>query len=110
MASSTPITLPNGRKYEQPTGLFIDNQFVPASGDEFAITNPVTEVEVLKLKGASVEDVDKAVAAARRAFSGEWSDLASVDRGAFLYRLAELIDRDRELIAAIDAYDNGKVR
>lgn len=41
MASSTPITLPNGRKYEQPTGLFIDNQFVPASGDEFAITNPV---------------------------------------------------------------------
>ncbi|EGY18468.1 hypothetical protein VD0002_g3940 [Verticillium dahliae] len=108
MASSTPITLPNGRKYEQPTGLFIDNQFVPASGDEFAITNPVTEVEVLKLKGASVEDVDKAVAAARRAFSGEWSDLAAVDRGAFLYRLAELIDRDRELIAAIDAYDNGK--
>ncbi|KAF3355544.1 hypothetical protein VdG1_06956 [Verticillium dahliae VDG1] len=83
MASSTPITLPNGRKYEQPTGLFIDNQFVPASGDEFAITNPV-------------------------AFSGEWSDLAAVDRCSFLYRLAELIDRDRELIAAIDAYDNGK--
>ncbi|KAL9944478.1 hypothetical protein D7B24_006315 [Verticillium nonalfalfae] len=108
MASSTPITLPNGREYEQPTGLFIDNQFVPASGDEFAITNPVTEEEALRLKGASVEDVDKAVAAARRAFNGEWSDLAAVDRGAFLYRLAELIDRDRELIAAIDAFDNGK--
>ncbi|KAG7135889.1 Aldehyde dehydrogenase like protein [Verticillium longisporum] len=108
MAPSTPITLPNGRKYDQPTGLFIDNQFVPASGDEFAITNPVTEEEVLRLKGASVEDVDKAVAAARRAFNGAWSDLAAVDRGAFLYRLAELIDRDRELIAAIDAYDNGK--
>jgi aldehyde dehydrogenase (NAD(P)+) len=33
-----------------------------------------------------------------------------VDRGAFLYKLADLIDRDRELIAAIDAFDNGKVR
>ncbi|KAM0322853.1 hypothetical protein ACHAQA_009194 [Verticillium albo-atrum] len=108
MASSTSITLPNGRKYDQPTGLFIDNQFVSANGEEFAITNPATEEEVLKLKGASVEDVDKAVAAARKAFQGEWSDLAAVERGAFLYKLAELIDRDRELIAAIDAYDNGK--
>ncbi|KAM0279514.1 hypothetical protein ACHAQH_004575 [Verticillium albo-atrum] len=108
MASSTQITLPNGRKYDQPTGLFIDNQFVLASGDEFAITNPATEEEVLKLNGASVEDVDKAVAAARKAFNGEWSDLAAVERGAFLYKLADLIDRDRELIAAIDAYDNGK--
>lgn len=32
-----------------------------------------------------------------------------MDRGAFLYKIADLIDRDRELIAAIDAFDNGKV-
>ncbi|KAF4468767.1 aldehyde dehydrogenase [Fusarium albosuccineum] len=108
MASSTQISLPNGTKYDQPTGLFINNEFVPASGDEFTVTNPVTEEEVIKLKGASTEDVDKAVAAARKAFEGEWSELAAVDRGVFLYKIAELIDRDRELIAAIDAFDNGK--
>lgn len=69
-----------------------------------------TEKEIIKLQGASPADVDKAVAAARRAFEGPWSQLAAVDRGAFLYKIAELIDRDRELIAAIDAYDNGKVQ
>ncbi|KAF4440188.1 aldehyde dehydrogenase [Fusarium acutatum] len=108
MASTTSITLPNGKKYDQPTGLFINNEYVAASGDEFIVTNPVTEEEVIKLKGASKEDVDKAVQAARKAFEGEWSELAAVDRGAFLYKLADLIDRDRELIAAIDAFDNGK--
>ena len=68
-----------------------------------------TEEEIIQLKGASVEDVDKAVSAARRAFEGPWSKLAAVERGAFLFKLAELIDRDRELLAAIDAFDNGKV-
>jgi aldehyde dehydrogenase (NAD+) len=67
-----------------------------------------TEEEIIKLRGASVSDVDKAVAAARTAFEGEWSELSAVDRGSFLFKLAELIDRDRELIASIDAFDNGK--
>ncbi|EKJ79274.1 hypothetical protein FPSE_00585 [Fusarium pseudograminearum CS3096] len=108
MASTTQISLPNGKKYDQPTGLFINNEFVAATGDEFVVTNPHTEEEVIKLNGASKEDVDKAVQAARKAFEGEWSELAAVDRGAFLYKIADLIDRDRELIAAIDAFDNGK--
>ncbi|KAH7007368.1 aldehyde dehydrogenase domain-containing protein [Ilyonectria destructans] len=108
MASTTSITLPNGRKYDQPTGLFINNKFVPAKGDEFTVLDPVTEEEIIKLRGASTADVDDAVVAARRAFEGNWSELAAIDRGAFLYKIAELIDRDRELIAAIDAYDNGK--
>ncbi|RGP72609.1 aldehyde dehydrogenase nad+ [Fusarium longipes] len=108
MASTTQISLPNGKTYDQPTGLFINNEFVAATGDEFVVTNPHTEEEVIKLKGASKEDVDKAVQVARKAFEGEWSELAAVERGAFLYKLAELIDRDRELIAAIDAFDNGK--
>ena len=49
------------------------------------------------------------MAAARLAFTGPWSEIAAADRGAFLYKIAELIDRDRELIASIDSYDNGKV-
>ncbi|KAJ3464535.1 hypothetical protein MRS44_009321 [Fusarium solani] len=108
MASTVEISLPNGLKYKQPTGLFIDNKFVDATGDDFTVHNPATDEKIITIKGASEKDVDKAVDAARRAFEGEWSELAAVDRGAFLYKIAELIDRDRKLLASIDAFDNGK--
>ena len=56
-----------------------------------------------------MEDVNTAVTAARKAFEDPaWSEIAAADRGAFLYKLAELIDRDRELLASIDSIDNGK--
>lgn len=64
--------------------------------------------EIATFQGASEQDVDKAVAAARRAFEGEWSELAAVDRGALIYKLAELIGRDLKLLASIDSLDNGK--
>ncbi|KAJ4221628.1 hypothetical protein NW759_006874 [Fusarium solani] len=108
MASTVEISLPNELKYKQPTGLFIDNKFVDATGDDFTVHNPATDEKIITIKGASEKDVDKAVDAARRAFEGEWSELAAVDRGAFLYKIAELIDRDRKLLASIDAFDNGK--
>ncbi|KAI5461024.1 aldehyde dehydrogenase domain-containing protein [Mariannaea sp. PMI_226] len=108
MLSTIQITLPNGQTYDQPTGLFINNEFVSATGNEFIVINPVSEEEIITLRGASTEDVNKAVAAARKAFEGEWSELAAAERGAFLYKLAELIHRDLGLIAAIDAFDNGK--
>lgn len=40
MASPVEISLPNGLKYSQPTGLFIDNEFVPAAGEKFVVINP----------------------------------------------------------------------
>ncbi|KAL6860360.1 hypothetical protein ACO1O0_004387 [Amphichorda felina] len=108
MASTVEISLPNGLKYAQPTGLFIDNEFVSANGDEFTVYNPTTDEEITTLKGASEGDVDAAVAAARRAFEGEWSDLSAAERGTFLYKIADLLERDSELLASIDAFDNGK--
>ncbi|KAL7784345.1 aldehyde dehydrogenase domain-containing protein [Trichoderma ceciliae] len=108
MASALNISLPNGLNYDQPAGLFIDNEFIPATGEKFTVYNPTTDEEVTTLQGASEADVDKAVAAARRAFEGEWSELEAVERGALLYKLAELIERDRKLLASIDSFDNGK--
>ncbi|RFU76014.1 aldehyde dehydrogenase nad+ [Trichoderma arundinaceum] len=108
MTAGVNISLPNGLSYDQPTGLFIDNKFIPANGEKFTVYNPTNDEEVITLQGASEADVDKAVAAARRAFEGEWSELEAVERGAFLYKLAELIDRDRKLLASIDSFDNGK--
>jgi len=69
-----------------------------------------TEETIITLRGASEADVDKAVSAARAAFEGPWSELPAVERGAFLYKLAEIVDRNRGLLTAIDAYDGGKVR
>jgi aldehyde dehydrogenase (NAD+) len=53
--------------------------------------------------------VDRAVSAARAAFEGPWRDFAATARGATLHRIAALLKRDQELLAAIDSYDNGKV-
>lgn len=109
MASTTDITLPNGVKYAQPTGLFIDNTFVPATGDSFTVYNPSTDSEIITLAGASESDVDTAVAAARRAFEeGEWGEISAAERGTFLYKIADLLEKEQELLAAIDAFDNGK--
>jgi len=52
--------------------------------------------------------VDVAVLAARKAFEGQWSELPAVERGNLLLKLVSLIERDRELLASIDALDNGK--
>lgn len=68
-----------------------------------------TEGEIVTVQAASENDVDIAVAAARAAFCGEWSELAAAERGQHLFKLAELIKRDIELLAAVDAWDNGKV-
>ncbi|CAH0051469.1 unnamed protein product [Clonostachys solani] len=109
MALSVQISLPNGKSYEQPTGLFVNNEFVQGHGERFTVIDPVSEGQIIQLQGASSDDIDGAVAAARAAFEGEWSELPSTERGVFLYKIAALIDRDRDLLAAIDAYDNGKL-
>ena len=55
------------------------------------------------------EDARAAIAAARQAFdSGVWSGLPGTARGAMLYRLAELIERDRETLAELESLDTGK--
>ncbi|KAF7543011.1 hypothetical protein G7Z17_g11095 [Cylindrodendrum hubeiense] len=55
MSSNVEITLPNGVKYEQPTGLFINNTFVPGSGDEFTVFNPTNDEQIIALRGARMK-------------------------------------------------------
>jgi len=55
------------------------------------------------------EDVDAAVAAAKRAFSGPWSQLPAAGRGALLRRLAELVTENAERLALIETRDNGRI-
>ena len=93
-----------------PRQLFIDGRFVPAaSGKTFATINPATEAVLADVAEADAADVDKAVAAARRAFeTGAWSRMRARDRGKLLHRLAELIDTHRDELARLETLDNGK--
>ncbi|SCU92445.1 LAMI_0E10462g1_1 [Lachancea mirantina] len=104
-----PISLPNGISYNQPTGLFIDGQFVASHQHKtFEVLDPSTEDVVTHVYEAREDDVDLAVAAARRAFDNEWSVADPAFRARCLYRLADLIERDAETLAGIESLDNGK--
>ncbi|KAG7864113.1 hypothetical protein KL919_000141 [Ogataea angusta] len=106
---STTVTLPNGKSYEQPTGLFINNEFVPSKQHKtFEVINPATEEEICHVYEARKEDVDDAVDAAEKAFKGSWSTADPAIRGKALWNLAELLEAHKDTLAAIESLDNGK--
>ena len=104
------LTAPNGKKYSQPIGLFINNEWVAGSkGNKITSINPTDESEIASVHAAEPEDVDKAVRAARAAFRNpEWQDMASSARGDLMYKLSQLVEANKELLATIETWDNGK--
>ncbi|KAI3394232.1 hypothetical protein diail_3007 [Diaporthe ilicicola] len=104
------LTAPNGRSYSQPLGLFINNEFVKGSSESpITSIDPFTEGEIATVQAASAEDVDKAVKAAHVALkSGPWKTLPGTERGILMNRLADLMDKNKQLLATIDTWDNGK--
>ena len=92
------------------TQAFIDGDFVDsASGRTYVAENPATGGRLAEIAECGVEDVDRAVAAARRAAdSGVWSDMAPADRKRILVRFADLIDEHAEELALIETLDVGK--
>ena len=108
---SITLQAPNGREWEQPTGLFINNEFVESTNPENVITSidPATEKEIATVQAALAEDIDRAVKAAKKALKSlEWKLLPNTDRGRLMVKLADLMEQNHELLATIDAWDNGK--
>ncbi|KAF2814899.1 aldehyde dehydrogenase-like protein [Mytilinidion resinicola] len=107
---SVELTAPNGVKYTQPTGLWINNEWVKSkSGEKITSINPTDEKEIVSVYAAGPEDVDLAVAAARKAFKDPaWRDMATTGRGELMYRFATLIEQHKETLATIETWDNGK--
>ncbi|MEX2287970.1 MAG: aldehyde dehydrogenase family protein [Planctomycetaceae bacterium] len=105
-AGSKKRSLPKIRQ----TKLLIDGKWVDAaSGKTFETINPATGEVIAKVAEADKADVDKAVEAARRAFdSGPWSQMSGSQRGMLLNRLADLIEQNKDELAALETYDNGK--
>ncbi|PLL10894.1 aldehyde dehydrogenase [Tabrizicola sp. TH137] len=87
-------------------GHFIDGQFT-APGQTFATKNPATGAELAQITQGSAQDIDTAVAAARRA-QPKWARLPGHARAKYLYALARLIQKHARLLAVLETMDNGK--
>jgi len=92
------------------TKLLINNEFVNAvSGKTFPTINPATEEIITHVAEADKADVDLAVAAARYAFyEGDWSKWNGYQRSQLLFRLADLIEKNKTELAELEVLDNGK--
>ena len=87
--------------------LFIDGRFVDAeSGETQATLNPHDNSVIAEVAMAGHADVDKAVAAATKAFPA-WSRMAAADRGRILLKLADLIEANAEELARLESLDTG---
>jgi aldehyde dehydrogenase (NAD+) len=87
-------------------GLFIDGEFTPGK-DVFKTVNPASEEVLAEVAEAAPEDVDRAVAAARRAFA-TWSALPGAERAKYLFRIARIIQERARELAVLESLDNGK--
>ncbi|CAN7711037.1 aldehyde dehydrogenase family protein [Neorhizobium tomejilense] len=90
--------------------LYIGGRWEPSSdGATLVAINPSTEQPLGMLSLATAADVGAAVNAARNQFdSGEWSRLSGTDRCKLLWRLADLIEANREHLAYLEAADIGR--
>ena len=89
-------------------GLFIDGEFVDGTGEAFKTVNPATEEVLTEVSAGSAADVDRAVAAARRAFTRVWGPMRPSDRGKYLFRIARLLQERAREFAVLESLDNGK--
>lgn len=91
-----------------PTGLFINNEFVPAkSGATVSLENPASGAKLGDIASAEAADVDEAVKAAETAYKTVWSQTLPEQRRNLLNKLADLMERDAAELASIEAVDAG---
>ncbi len=89
------------------TRLFIGGEFVDSrAGTTFPVFNPHDGSTIAEVAEAREADVDRAVAAARRAFPG-WRRMAAAERGRLLLKLADRIEAEGESLARLETQDTG---
>lgn len=93
-----------------PACAFINGKYMPAkSGDTFDTINPATGALLTQVAACGSEDVDLAVAKARKAFErGSWSRLHPTERKDIMVQWVKLIKRHRFELATMEALDSGK--
>jgi betaine-aldehyde dehydrogenase len=99
--------MPDGvQTYQQ----YVDGRFVDAaSGATFPVHDPSTEHVIARVPDSGEADVNRAVAAARRAFDeGPWATTTAQERGRVLFRLAEKVRQHQAALAELESRNNGK--
>ncbi|MGA8838087.1 MAG: aldehyde dehydrogenase family protein [Candidatus Sulfotelmatobacter sp.] len=94
----------------EPGQLLIDGQWVDGA-KKFDTINPATGEVLTQIAAASSADVDRAVAAARRALedrNGGWRKLSASERGRLIWKLADLLEKNIDEFAELETLDNGK--
>lgn len=90
-------------------GLFINGTWVePKTKNKFATINPANEEVLSKISQASDSDIDRAVKAARDAYTKTWSKMPARERGKYLYRIARIMQERAREFAVLETLDNGK--
>src|SRR6202167_5078460 len=90
-------------------GLFIGGEFTPGTdGRAFKTISPASEEVLAEVTEAGPADVDRAVAAARKAYQDIWSGLPPAARGKYLFRIARIVQERARDLAVLESLDNGK--
>jgi acyl-CoA reductase-like NAD-dependent aldehyde dehydrogenase len=104
--------LPEVKKFLQASSvkMFIGGKWTAAAnGKTFAVRDPGNGSVIARAPDGRAADVDRAVRAAREAFvKSGWAEMPVNDRAVRLHRLADLIDKHRDIIAQIESLDVGK--
>src|ERR1700728_3602566 len=90
--------------------MLINGKWVEArSGESFPVEDPATQHIIGHVRSGDKADIDQAVAAARRAFdSGPWARMSPGDRSRLIWTLGDLLEKNADEFAQIEALDNGK--
>ena len=89
--------------------MFIDGRWTPGTGGgDQEIVNPATGKVIAHVPKGGEEDVNRAVAAARKAFEGGWSDTTPRDRSERLLKLAEAVEAHGDELAKLESENVGK--
>ena len=94
---------------KQPRMLIGADWVDAAGGNRMTLRNPATGESLASVPSAAALDVDRAVQAARHAFDDSaWSRTRPRDRQNLLWRLADLLERDAQMLAELECLNNGK--
>lgn len=110
MEKTLPI-LPRVQEFLKGTKkLLINGEWVEStSGQTFETLDPSNGKVLAVVHEAGVEDVNKAVSAARQAFeNGPWKTMSASERGRLIYKLADLMEAHKDELAQLETLDNGK--
>ncbi len=102
------MTSPNSQGVE-PVYHYLNDEFVSgAAGKSFETLDPRTNKPITTVAEGFAEDIDRAVASAKRAFrEGEWHKASAEERANWLLRVAESVEANAEEFANLETLDTG---